>query len=88
MSRTFTVAVSTTKETILTDVSLAGEQTVTTTVTFPSEPADFYLFCRPHEGVGMHGAIHSGTDVADQATQDSSPTVPGANVPAEDGYDY
>ncbi len=86
-SHTFTIAVNTTKETILTDVRLAGGQTVTTMVTFPSEPADFYLFCRPHEGAGMHGTIHSGTD-PDQTHQDSSSATSDAAAPAEDGYDY
>ena len=85
---TFTIAVSTAKETILTDVALGGGETKTATVTFPDEPADLYLFCRPHEAAGMHGTIHSGTDEAGQAPQDSSSTEAGAITLADDEYDY
>ena len=76
---TFTIAVTTAKETILTDVPLGGGETKTAIVTFPNEPADFYLFCRPHEGSGMHGTIHSGTGGASGNVQ-----APGASADADD----
>ena len=86
-SHTFTIAVTTAKETVLTDVPLGGGETKTTTVTFPAEPADFYLFCRPHEGAGMHGTIHSGTGASGSHQAPGSPSS-GVSDPGDDGYAY
>lgn len=54
---TFTVATSRAKEKILKDVTIRGNEKKSFTITFPEQAGTLYLFCRPHEGAGMVGAI-------------------------------
>ena len=57
---TFTIAISTAKDEILVDVTVAPDAIETATVTFPEVPATPYLFCRPHEAAGMIGQVQVG----------------------------
>ena len=61
ISHTFTIAISSAKREILTDVRLQGGESKSVTLTFPEEPAQLYLFCRPHQALGMVGAVTVGT---------------------------
>ncbi len=79
---TFTIAISTGKDEILVDISVAPVAVETATVTFPDVPATLYLFCRPHEATGMIGQVHVG-DEPEKATAQSAagagtPSVPTA----------
>ena len=60
-THTFTVATSKAKEKILKDVPIRGNETKSIIVAFPKEVGKLYLFCRPHEAVGMIGTIEVGT---------------------------
>ncbi len=59
---TFTIAISSAKEEILVDVSMPPGESKTVTITFPEEPAQLYLFCRPHESFGMTGTVQVGEE--------------------------
>jgi plastocyanin len=54
---TFTVATSTNKSEILLDVPLNGGESGSIEMTMPEEAGELYIFCRPHEGLGMVGSI-------------------------------
>ena len=75
---TFTIAISTGKEEILTDVPVAPNATEAVTLTFPENPATLYLFCRPHEAAGMIGRVQ----VGEGAAESSLPPTAAAATPS------
>lgn len=83
-AHTFTIAAASSKEEILVDVELAGNATESVEFTFPAEPAELYLFCRPHEAAGMVGSVH----VGDASESSSAPAEPAASPKSDDSFGY
>lgn len=87
---TFTVATSTSKGEILADLSLNGGETKSIEITMPEEEGELYIFCRPHEGLGMVGSIT--VAVAGGSSQQEQATTPPEGTPLNpgqgNGYDY
>ena len=61
---TFTIADSKAKQKIVQDVPIVGNETKSVRVTFPEETGTLYLFCRPHEQLGMIGTIGVGVEAS------------------------
>jgi len=57
---TFTVALTSGKQQILLDIPLNGGETKSTEFTVPPVSASLYLFCLPHESIGMTGSVNVG----------------------------
>ena len=83
-AHTFTIAAASSKEEILVDVELAANATESVEFTFPAEPAELYLFCRPHEAAGMVGSVH----VGDASESSSAPAEPAASPKSDDSFGY
>ena len=55
---TFTIALTSGKEQILLDLPMNGGETQSVEFTVPQVPASLYLFCIPHESIGMTGSVN------------------------------
>jgi len=87
---TFTIATSTNKSEILLDVPLNGGESTSIEMTMPEEAGELYIFCRPHEGLGMVGSIT--VVVAGSGSQSEPTSTPvdstSTNSAGGSNYDY
>ncbi|MCZ6535031.1 MAG: plastocyanin/azurin family copper-binding protein [Chloroflexi bacterium] len=57
---TFTIALTSGKDQILLDLPLIGGETQSAEFTVPPGSDSLYLFCIPHESIGMTGSVNVG----------------------------
>ncbi len=57
---TFTLALTSGKQQILLDLPMNGGETQSTEFTVPPVAGSLYLFCIPHESIGMTGSVNVG----------------------------